>query len=61
LILCLTASAAQPAGDEIAGVGVELGVEGQNIVVKRILPDTPARKDYCCESSRPVAGGEPRA
>ena len=42
LILCLTASAAQPAGDEFAGVGVELGVEGQKIVVKRILPDTPA-------------------
>jgi C-terminal processing protease CtpA/Prc len=42
LILCLTVSAAQPAGDEFAGVGVELRVEGQNIVVKRILPDSPA-------------------
>jgi thiol-disulfide isomerase/thioredoxin len=42
LLLCLTASAAQPADDEFAGVGVELRVEGQNIVVNRILPDTPA-------------------
>ena len=42
LILCLTVSSAQPADDEFAGVGVELGMEGQNIVVKRILPDTPA-------------------
>jgi len=42
LILCLTVSAAQPADDEFAGVGVELGMEGQNIVVKRVLPDSPA-------------------
>src|SRR5258708_6446214 len=42
LLLCLTASAAQPADAEFAGVGVELRVEGQNIVVNRILPDTPA-------------------
>ena len=42
LLLCLTASAAQPADVEFAGVGVELRVEGQNIVVNRILPDTPA-------------------
>jgi thiol-disulfide isomerase/thioredoxin len=41
-VLFLTVSAAQPADVEFAGVGVELGVEGQNIVVKRILPDTPA-------------------
>jgi peroxiredoxin len=41
LILCLTVSAA-PAADEISGVGAELTVEGQNIVVKRILPDSPA-------------------
>lgn len=42
LILCLTVSAAQPADDEITGVGVELRVEGQHIVVNRIIPDTPA-------------------
>jgi thiol-disulfide isomerase/thioredoxin len=42
LILCLTA-AAQPADDaDIAGIGVELRVEGQKIVVNRIMPDTPA-------------------
>src|SRR5436309_551023 len=42
LILCLTVSAAPPADEEFVGVGVELGTEGQNIVVKRILPDSPA-------------------
>jgi C-terminal processing protease CtpA/Prc len=42
LVLCLTAGAAAPADDEVAGIGVELGVAGQSIVVKRILPDTPA-------------------
>src|SRR5690348_1186087 len=42
LVLCLTVSAAQPADDEIFGVGVQLRVEGENIVVNRILPDTPA-------------------
>jgi len=42
LILCLTARAAQPADNEFAGAGVELRLEGQKIVVNRILPDTPA-------------------
>ena len=42
LILCLTATAAPAADDEVAGVGVQLRAEGQNIVVNRILPDTPA-------------------
>ena len=55
LILCLTASAAQPAdhkfagvgadqpaADDYVGVGVALRLEGQNIVVNSILPDTPA-------------------
>lgn len=41
-LLCVTLSAAQPADDNLAGVGVELRVEGPNIVVNRILPDTPA-------------------
>jgi carboxyl-terminal processing protease len=41
-LLCVTLSAAQPADDSLAGVGVELRVEGPNIVVNRILPDTPA-------------------
>lgn len=42
LVLCMTAGAAAPAVDEVAGIGVELGVAGQSIVVKRILPETPA-------------------
>lgn len=42
LILWLTADAAEVPRDDTAGVGVVLGVEGQNIVVKRILPDSPA-------------------
>ena len=42
LILCLAAGAAEPAETETAGVGVELGLEAQHIVVKRIFPDSPA-------------------
>jgi len=47
LLLWLTASAAQPAdnefvGDEFVGVGLVLKEERQNIVINRILPDTPA-------------------
>jgi peroxiredoxin len=42
LVLWLTAGAAEVASDKTAGVGVVLGVEGQNIVVKRVLPDSPA-------------------
>jgi thiol-disulfide isomerase/thioredoxin len=42
LVLWLTAGAAEEPSDNIAGVGLVLGVEGQNIVVKRILPDSPA-------------------
>ena len=42
LVLWLTAGAAEVPSDKSAGVGVVLGVEGQNIVVKRILPDSPA-------------------
>src|SRR5947209_3725313 len=42
LILWLTAGAAEPPPYETAGIGVLLGVEGQNLVVKRILPDSPA-------------------
>jgi thiol-disulfide isomerase/thioredoxin len=42
VVLWLTAGAAEPPDYETAGIGVMLGVEGQNIVVKRILPDTPA-------------------
>jgi len=47
LVLWLTADAAEVAGDKTAGVGLVLGVEGQNIVVKSILPDSPdaAQKD----------------
>jgi thiol-disulfide isomerase/thioredoxin len=42
LVIWLTARAAEVASDKTAGVGVVLGVEGQNIVVRRILPDSPA-------------------
>jgi len=42
LALWLTMRAAEVPGYGPAGGGVVLGVEGQNIVVKRILPDSPA-------------------
>jgi len=42
LALWLTMRAAEVPGYGPAGVGVVLGVEGQNIVAKRILPDSPA-------------------
>ena len=41
-VLCLTVSAAEHADDEGFGVGVEVRLEGQHIVVNRIIPDTPA-------------------
>jgi thiol-disulfide isomerase/thioredoxin len=47
LVLWLTAGASEVPSNDIGGIGVVLGVDGQSIVVKRILPDTPAaaRKD----------------
>src|SRR5436309_6568701 len=42
LVLWLTAGAPEAPGYEPAGIGVVLGVEGQNIVIKSILPDSPA-------------------
>ena len=42
LVLCMTAGATAPAEDEVAGIGVELRVAGQSVVVNRIVPDTPA-------------------
>jgi thiol-disulfide isomerase/thioredoxin len=43
LTLCLTAAAAEgPGFPETFGVGVLLGVEGQKVVVKQILPGSPA-------------------
>src|SRR6266487_1009348 len=42
LVLGLTAGAAEVPSDELGGIGVVLGLEGQSIVVKRILPDSPA-------------------
>jgi thiol-disulfide isomerase/thioredoxin len=36
------AGAAEVRSDELAGVGVVLGVKGTNIVVRSILPDSPA-------------------
>jgi len=38
----MTAGATAPAEDEAAGIGVELRVAGQSVVVSRIVPDTPA-------------------
>lgn len=40
LLLCLDAHAAEPPKD--AGVGLVLGAEGKAIVVKEIVPDSPA-------------------
>jgi len=42
LVLWLTSVAAEVRGEELGGIGVVLGVEGQSIVVKHILPDSPA-------------------
>ena len=42
LLLWTTVGAPHVPGAESAGVGVVLGVEGKNIVVKSILPDSPA-------------------
>jgi thiol-disulfide isomerase/thioredoxin len=42
LLLCLTASTAQSADGEFVGVGLQLRVEGRDILINRILPDTPA-------------------
>ncbi len=64
LILCLTASAAQLPDGDFAGVGVQLRAEGQNIVVNRILPDTPAaaQKDlHVGDRIVAVAQGQERA
>src|SRR5260370_29739185 len=41
LVFWLTASAAET-DDNIAGVGVVLGVDGQHIIIRKILPDSPA-------------------
>lgn len=41
LVLWLTASAAET-DDNFAGVGVVLGVDGQHIIIRKILPDSPA-------------------
>ena len=38
----MTAGASAPVEDELGGIGVELKVAGQNIVVNHIVPDTPA-------------------
>jgi thiol-disulfide isomerase/thioredoxin len=42
LVLCLTVSSARAADNDFTGVGVELRLEGQTIVVNHIPPDTPA-------------------
>jgi thiol-disulfide isomerase/thioredoxin len=43
LILCLTAAAAEgPGFPETFGVGVLLGLEGQEVFVKQVLPGSPA-------------------
>jgi thiol-disulfide isomerase/thioredoxin len=42
LLLFLSASAAEISDSETAGIGVELGMEGPHIIVKRIFQDSPA-------------------
>lgn len=42
LALWLAAGAAKAAGGETAGIGIALGTKGQNLVVKAIIPDSPA-------------------
>ncbi len=42
LVLWVTAHAASVPDSKTSGVGVVLGVEGQSIIVKGILPDSPA-------------------
>ena len=42
LLLWVTARAAEVPDSKTAGVGVVLGVEGEHIIVKGILPDSPA-------------------
>src|SRR5437667_1157524 len=44
LVLSLAVHGAELPRD--GGIGVVLGVEGQNIVVKRILPDSPAAAQH---------------
>jgi peroxiredoxin len=41
-VLQLGTNSSQVASDKSAGIGVALGVEGHNLVVNRILPDSPA-------------------
>jgi thiol-disulfide isomerase/thioredoxin len=42
LVLCLTASAAEPQVEKTGGIGVVLGAEGPYVFIRRILPDSPA-------------------
>jgi thiol-disulfide isomerase/thioredoxin len=42
LLFCLTVLAGEVPDPEPAGIGVVLGAEGTNIIVKRMLPDSPA-------------------
>jgi thiol-disulfide isomerase/thioredoxin len=42
LVIWLTVGAVEAHGDELGGIGVVLGVKGTNIVVRSILPDSPA-------------------
>ena len=42
LVLWLAAGCVTVSADETAGIGVVLGVEGQYVIVKGVLPDTPA-------------------
>jgi len=42
LFLFVAGGVAEAQNDRTAGIGVVLGVEGQYVVIKRILPDSPA-------------------
>ena len=41
-VLCASVFAALVQGEEVGGIGVGLGAEGQDLVVKHIFPDSPA-------------------
>jgi thiol-disulfide isomerase/thioredoxin len=42
LLLCLTSRIAYSADGEFVGVGLQLRAEGRDILINRVLPDTPA-------------------
>src|SRR3974390_1433504 len=58
LFLCLAAGFAEAQNDRTAGIGVVLGVEGEYVVIKRILPDSPAAAQHVYVGDRITAIGQ---